>query len=175
MKRLLITLDGSPESEAVLPLAADLAGAAGAEVHLLRVIDLPSGTREHPSPEEPTRAGLPDNSAGALLFSTSLSDERPDLAENRDQAIARVEDEAKVYLSRQAARLGASEVHQHVRFDDDPARAILAAAKELQADIIVMSTHGRGAVASVIQGSVAAEIVRSGVAPVLLVRPKSLR
>lgn len=176
MKRLLITLDGSPQSEAVLPIAADLARATGAEVHLLRVVELPSGTREHVPPREPMRAGLPDNDAGSMIVVARLSDGMSEeLVERRDQAIARLEDETKGYLAQLAANLGVPNVQQHVRFNDSPANAILAAAKELVPDLIAMSTHGRGAVATAIQGSVATAVLRSGVAPVLLVRPGSLR
>ena len=47
-------------------------------------------------------------------------------------------------------------------------------AREEGANLIAMATHGRGAVGQLVQGSVAAEVLRSGVAPVLLVRPQSL-
>ncbi len=121
------------------------------------------------------RAGLPDNDAGAMLVSDSLSAGLPEeLVERRDQAIARLQDETKGYLAHHAANLGVPIAHQHVRFDETLASGILAVTRELFPDLIAMSTHGRGAIASAIQGSVATAVLRSGVAPVLLVRPDSL-
>jgi len=55
---------------------------------------------------------------------------------------------------------------------EEPAAAIIAFARRADVDFIVMATHGRSGLREVVQGSVAAEVVRSGVAPVLLVRPK---
>src|SRR5690606_25816419 len=47
---------------------------------------------------------------------------------------------------------------------------ILAAAKEESADLIVIGTHGRGAIAHILMGSVAERVVRKASCPVLVVR-----
>ena len=52
-----------------------------------------------------------------------------------------------------------------------PARAILAAAAEFNARMIVLATHGRTGLSRVVHGSVAAEVVHGTDVPVLLVRP----
>ena len=44
-----------------------------------------------------------------------------------------------------------------------------------QPDLIVMATHGRTGLVHILFGDVAEEVVRSGVAPVLLVHPESVR
>jgi nucleotide-binding universal stress UspA family protein len=51
------------------------------------------------------------------------------------------------------------------------AKAIIDFARENKVDVIAMATHGRGGLNELVQGSVAAAVVRSGVAPVLLIRP----
>jgi nucleotide-binding universal stress UspA family protein len=51
-----------------------------------------------------------------------------------------------------------------------PAYAIVDYAKEHEIDLIVMGTHGRGALAHVVMGSVAERVVRSAPCPVLTVR-----
>jgi nucleotide-binding universal stress UspA family protein len=48
---------------------------------------------------------------------------------------------------------------------------IVRCAKELEADLIVMGTHGRGPVAHMLMGSVAEKVVRKAPCPVLTVRP----
>jgi nucleotide-binding universal stress UspA family protein len=47
---------------------------------------------------------------------------------------------------------------------------IIAYAKEHKADVIVMGTHGRGALAHLLMGSVAERVVRTAPCPVLTVR-----
>jgi nucleotide-binding universal stress UspA family protein len=52
----------------------------------------------------------------------------------------------------------------------DARTAILAAAVELRADLIVMGTHGRRGVSRLVLGSVAESVARTAPCPVLLVR-----
>jgi nucleotide-binding universal stress UspA family protein len=51
-----------------------------------------------------------------------------------------------------------------------PARQIVQAALDNHADLIVMGTHGRGAVAHLLMGSVAERVVRTAPCPVLTVK-----
>ncbi len=52
----------------------------------------------------------------------------------------------------------------------DPAGAIVRCASERGSDMIVMGTRGRGAVASLLGGSVSREVLRIAAVPVILVR-----
>jgi|SRR5579884_2395558 universal stress protein A len=52
----------------------------------------------------------------------------------------------------------------------DPAAAILKAAQEIGADLIVMGTHGRTGLHRLLMGSVAERVVRKAPCPVLTVR-----
>jgi nucleotide-binding universal stress UspA family protein len=52
----------------------------------------------------------------------------------------------------------------------NPARAIVQTAKEEQADLIVMGTHGRSGLMRVLMGSVAEMVVREAECPVLTVK-----
>jgi nucleotide-binding universal stress UspA family protein len=54
----------------------------------------------------------------------------------------------------------------------DPAAAILQAAHDLDADLIVMATHGRKGIDRLILGSVAERVVRESPKPVLTVKPR---
>lgn len=53
--------------------------------------------------------------------------------------------------------------------DNNPAAAIVAHAKATNADVIVVGTHGRGAMAHMLLGSVAERVVRLAPCPVLTV------
>ena len=53
---------------------------------------------------------------------------------------------------------------------DNPAKEIVKYAGAHNIDLIVMGTHGRGAMAHVLMGSVAEKVVRSAPCPVLTVR-----
>ena len=66
------------------------------------------------------------------------------------------------------ALLGARPV---VRASADVARTIIEYAKAAHVDIIVVGTHGRGAVSRLMVGSVAERVVRTAPCPVLVVRP----
>ncbi len=65
------------------------------------------------------------------------------------------------------------EAEKRVVMAGDPARGILEVADEENADMIIMSTHGRSGMSELAQGSVAHAVVRDGRKPVLLVRPHS--
>ena len=56
-----------------------------------------------------------------------------------------------------------------------PAEEIVKAAKEMDADIIVMSTHGRTGIRHTVIGSVAEKVVRYALCPVLTVKPEEFR
>ena len=52
----------------------------------------------------------------------------------------------------------------------DPVRQVTAYAAEINADLVVLGTHGRGPVAHMLMGSVAERVVRTAPCPVLTVR-----
>ena len=54
----------------------------------------------------------------------------------------------------------------------EPAREIVAAAAELGADLIIISTHGRTGLAHVLLGSTTERVVRHAACPVLVVRER---
>jgi nucleotide-binding universal stress UspA family protein len=56
----------------------------------------------------------------------------------------------------------------------NPAERIVSYARRPEIDLIVMATHGRTGLRTVIFGSVAGRVLFSGARPVLLVRPGKL-
>ncbi|MBI3634829.1 MAG: universal stress protein [Candidatus Rokubacteria bacterium] len=83
--------------------------------------------------------------------------------------------EAEEYLKTLAARLStwkAPKVETAVWYGA-PAPAIVEAARVANADLIVMSTHGRSGIGRLVLGSVAESVLRGTSTPILLVRPGS--
>jgi nucleotide-binding universal stress UspA family protein len=126
-KKLLVPLDGTPQSAAALPLARTIADAADATLLLLRVT------------EEADRSGEPER-----------------------------------YLDVIARELPGRHVETIVR-RGRAADAIVAIARDLNADAIVMATHGRVGVERMVSGSVSERVVTHSPVPVALVRPGGKR
>lgn len=81
----------------------------------------------------------------------------------------------RAYADREIAKLVAKARQAGVRatslvLEGTPADRIVRAAKSRRADMIVMGTHGRGAVAKFFLGSVAGRVVATAACPVLTVR-----
>jgi nucleotide-binding universal stress UspA family protein len=166
-KRILVTLDRSAASETIMREVPMVADREETEVVLLTVGDVPSAVAESP---HPLVVG------GAVAPGAVVEVPPPRTIEDKTQAMERSRQELSDYLGRQASILSENglRVETEVRFGD-PAEEILAAAKARDADLIMMATHGRTGLAQVIFGSVAARVLGSGVRPVLLVRPDSLK
>lgn len=143
---LLVPLDGSPEAEAALPMAALVATATGAEVHLVRVV--------------PTLGTVPARSGPAATFSPAAT-----------TALLEIEEEqARDYLAEVGRRaFPAQRVTAEVRRGDVVAE-LARAAEAIRADLVVLSTHGRSGLAGFFTGSVAARLLSRVDAPLLLVR-----
>jgi nucleotide-binding universal stress UspA family protein len=62
-------------------------------------------------------------------------------------------------------------IREVVRWGEFPADEILTVAEDESADLVVMATHGRGAVSRALIGSVASGVARRASCPVLLVPP----
>jgi nucleotide-binding universal stress UspA family protein len=80
--------------------------------------------------------------------------------------------EAEGYLASTAQRLreqGVKQVETSVRYGA-PAESIVEAARVCNADLIVLSSHGRSGLGRLILGSVAESVLRSTNTPILLIR-----
>ncbi len=143
-KRILVALDGSRESEQVVPWVQGLALAEGARVILLHVCPVPK---------------LVVGSGRVVSFV--------------DQEEARLRGEALGYLARVARGVEATGVPVELRVSfGRPDEEILEVAREVKADLIALATHGRSGVNRWVMGSVADGVVRRSPLPCLLVRPE---
>ena len=144
IKRILTPLDGSGASEDVVPDAVALARAFDARIALVRVV----------------ADGLP---IGSTYIPHAAEEER-----ERAEAVR----EAREALERTAASIRDQGVVVEVAIvqDDDPGAGILRHRGDIGADLVAMTTRGRGGVTRLVLGSVADRVIRSGVVPVLVHR-----
>jgi nucleotide-binding universal stress UspA family protein len=150
--RILVPLDGSVRAERVLPHVEPLAERFGARVTLLHASEPPA--------EPIAGAGMPAAVAVAPVLSPGPAD-----------TAAPDHPEGARYLGAVADRLRARGVTVAVETPGGPAaEAILACAEGIGADLIAMTTHGRGGLGRLVFGSVADEVLRGAPCPVLLVR-----
>jgi nucleotide-binding universal stress UspA family protein len=153
-KRILVTLDGSPLAEQVLPhIKALIEGRPEAKVFLLSIAQV-----------------IDPAAASAMLYPIAVYPGRPidEQAERR-----RLEDELCNYLRGIEFQLNQSGnlINSEVRFGQ-PAEEIISYAHDIHADLIAMSTHGRSGIARWAYGSVADRVLHAAECPVLLVRAK---
>jgi nucleotide-binding universal stress UspA family protein len=154
-ERIIVPLDGSRLSAQAVPFAAEVAKRFDAEVILVRVLPT-SGLSLVPSSADTEDAATRD----IIPQEGRLKD--VDNASN-----------AKRYLMNWAQSLKSQGVKVSYQVTiGTPAKSIMELAQAQQASLIVMMSHGRGAFKRAIMGSVADEILRGSILPVLIVRPK---
>ncbi|HEX8031054.1 MAG TPA: universal stress protein [Vicinamibacterales bacterium] len=141
LKRILVPLDFSANSKRALDYAHGLASQYGASLHLVHVCEVPS-----------MMTGSMD--AYAIAYSDWSQ---------------RLGEEAETLLLREKAALPDLMVTTEVLFGG-AAASIIDAATGTKADLIVMGTHGHGAVMHMVMGNVAERVVRGAPCPVLTVR-----
>jgi nucleotide-binding universal stress UspA family protein len=144
-RRILVPVDGSPTSRRGLEAAIQMAILTGATVRLIHVID-------------------------ELVFATGFEpaatyehDVLPRIRRNG----ARVLEEARTLLA--AAGIAVDTVLSEC-FARRTADVILDAAKDWNADLVVIGTHGRRGINRLLLGSDAEDVLRRASVPVLLVR-----
>ncbi len=156
LKRLLVGLDGSALAESSLPYAETLARASGAVVILVRAAGDHEGTREQ------------DANPSLLPYMVAYPPNAPQ-AENIAQRAARHEPAA--YLDGVAERLGRhGVVTETVVVNGRPGDVLLSEATGRDADLILVTTHGRSGLGRWAFGSVAETVLARSPVPVLIVR-----
>jgi nucleotide-binding universal stress UspA family protein len=84
--------------------------------------------------------------------------------------------QAQAYLEEIATRLRSSalavEVHVHRDKEDDVARSIVQHAQEVNADLVIMCTHGHGGLRELLFGSNAQQALQQGTQSILLLFPR---
>jgi nucleotide-binding universal stress UspA family protein len=141
IQTILVPVDFGETAAHALDSALDLAKALRAKVHVLHVYTIPV-------------YGFPD---GAFVTG-------PEVAVKIEEAAAKgLTDMLSRYRDRGIA------IEHSIR-QGSAHEEIVAAAKELPAQLVVMGTHGRGLLAHALLGSVTERVVRTSPVPVLTIR-----
>ena len=146
LQTILAPIDGDPDHEKSLPVAAELAVAFSCGLHLLMVVP---GFRHLSGSAAAAGMLLPGATRLKLEMDTAGAEE---------------------YVQARRAELSQSGVAATCEvFRGDPARAIVKSTRRLACGLVVMGTHGRAGTDAFWAGSVAARVVAHSRAPVLLV------
>jgi nucleotide-binding universal stress UspA family protein len=144
LKHILVATDFSEASDAACAYGRELASRFGATLHVLHVVQT-----------------FPPGAFGTEGFSVI----GPELQQQMEgDARRRLKD---LVLD---AYDGGPAITPAVVTAAAPAAAIIEYANEYRVDLIVMGTHGRGAFAHLLMGSVAERVVRLAACPVLTVK-----
>ncbi len=147
LRRLLVPLDGTPASQAALPIAALLARAYEADLWLLRIV--------------PTLATVSGERVSTALLVPTATAASLDLEES----------EARRSLEGLAATLRAQGLRASASVGrGNPSQGVLDGAAQAGVDMIVIATHARTGIDAVVSGSVASRIAARFTRPLLLVR-----
>ncbi|MFY0992130.1 universal stress protein [Halomonas sp. C05BenzN] len=130
---ILVPVDGSTHAEKALAVAAQLARASSARLHLVTVTEFP-----------------PDN-IGLFLGGTA----EPFSQEQRDKLASEMKQEGRQVIekARSSVDLSGLDVEEHI-FQGWPAKRIVDHAESLGADAIVMGSRGLSDVRGMVFGSV---------------------
>lgn len=145
-RTFLVPYDFSTHARAALFAATDLAKRLSADLHLIHVIHSPAYAYGY--------AGM----AGATVSPPI------DMAEIRERAQSSLRDVAD------GIQRFPGKIEPHVVEGSGIAGMIRESAEKLDADLIVMGTHGRTGLAHVFLGSVAERTLRTAPCPVLTIR-----
>lgn len=160
--KILIPLDGSKFSEAVLKPAAELVQSTGAEVHLLQVVKPSEGTvnwgqHHNIEPQSATQGDL----GGTAVESKGQADERV-----RQNALDYLEHITHEFFPQGGTKTAVT--------SNDAAKEITNYASKEKVNMIAMASHGRTGLARRVMGSVAGQLLQSHVAPIYMVHPDGL-
>jgi len=142
MKTIVAAIDFSDVSKPVLEAATTLARALDEGLHLVHVVEA-----------EPTYA--------AYGFSP---DEFPAMQEVQKESV----DRAEIKLTKMAGEIGIKGIETAV-LQGQPLHTLMKYAEEVDADLIVLGSHGHGFLSSLLLGSVTEGCVRKAKFPALIV------
>ena|SRR5688572_15556067 len=143
--RILLATDGSEEAQLATLRAVDLAQRTDSELHVVHVGVVPTLLVSYP---------------GTLGYEGKLYEQ--------------IQEQSRELLRKESWRVkvaGGTVAGSHLRMGKVDLE-IVALAKELGADLIVMGCRGHGGIRRAIEGSVSDGVIRHAPCPVLVVRPQ---
>jgi nucleotide-binding universal stress UspA family protein len=153
LKKVLIAIDYDPTAQKVAEMGFSIAKAMKAEITLLHVISDPvyySSTEYSP----------------IMGFSGFMETNPLQL-----DSIEGVKQAALLFLDRTKHHLGDKSIHTLIK-EGDFADSILKAAKEVNADFIILGSHSRKWLENIVMGSVTEKVLHHSLIPLLIIPTK---
>ena len=145
LSKVLVPLDGSKESETVIPYIEELTSKLGAEIILFQVL--------------------------ALAYHVHISGDAAVQVAYTEKEMEPLKISAQSYLEKIGSKFRKEGIPIKCKVRVGAAgHEIIKLADEINADLVAMLTHGRSGIGRWVFGSVAERVMRSGNTPVLLVR-----
>ena len=144
LKNILVATDFGAASDTALAYGRQFARSYGATLHVLHVVE-----------------NVFAATFGVEGYVTNVAALQREVEESaRNQLDAVVTENDRRELGAKAVTMASA----------SPALAIVSYAKDAKVDLVILGTHGRGAMAHMLMGSVAERVVRTAPCPVLTVR-----
>lgn len=153
MKKVLIALDYDPTAQRVAEIGFSMAKAMKAEIILLHVI---ADQAFYSSLEYSPITGF----VGYM-----------DMNSLQSNSVDGLKNASLQYLEKIKQHLGLKTIQTIVK-EGDPAESILASAKELHIDMIVMGSHSRRWLEKILIGSVTQKVLQDIMVPILIIPTK---
>jgi nucleotide-binding universal stress UspA family protein len=150
MKKILIAIDYNPTAQNIAQTGYSLAKSMNARVTLLHVV-------------------ADYTYYSSLDYSPILGfDSFSNLGMIQTNTVTELQNAAKDYLQKIKSFLGDDAIQTMIK-DGDSGDSILDAAKETNADIIVMGSHSRHGLDKILMGSVAEKVLRNSRIPLFII------
>ena len=150
MKKILIAIDYNPTAQDIAKKGYELAQSMNAEVILLHVV---ADYTYYSSLDYSPIMGFDSFSNLGVLQSNTVTE---------------LQNAAQDYLNKTKRFLGDDSIKTEVK-DGDSGQAIINAAKEYEADVIVMGSHSRRGLEKILMGSVAEKVLRNSTLPLFII------
>lgn len=150
MKKVLIAIDYNPTAQNIAETGYSLAKSMNAEITLLHVV---ADYTYYSSLDYSPIMGFDSFSNLGMLQTNTVTD---------------LQSAAQEYLKKIKTHLGDPAIKTIVK-DGDSGDAIIDAAKELNADVIVMGSHSRRGLEKILMGSVAEKVLRNSQIPLFII------
>src|SRR5450432_2051585 len=145
IRRILVPIDYSQNSQAALSYGAELAVSFGASLDIVHVWDRPTYVTDAVMVQRPGEAHKP---IGELI--------RENAQKDMDEFLGGIS-------------LPSGVPSQSRLLSGEPAATLIAELKKAEHDLVVLSTHGRTGLSHLLMGSIAEKLVRLSPVPVLTV------
>lgn len=151
MKKVLIAIDYNPTAQNIAKKGYELARSMNAQTILLHVV---ADYTYYSSLDYSPIMGFDSFSNLGILQTDTVTE---------------LHNAAQDYLNKTKQYLGGEDNIQTLVKDGDPGQAIIDAAKEMEADVIVMGSHSRRGLEKILMGSVAEKVLRNSSWPLFII------